>query len=115
MARKFKTFETSLGFCDLAIATPSMKATPSAWRADSNLFDQGVAKESDDPESYPHNIERTGENSFQLSVALAASSRPSAATVFDALDEVQRTSEDPSRERSDLLHCNANDTPLCDW
>jgi colicin import membrane protein len=48
MARKLKTFETSLGFYDLAIAAPSMK--PAQWGADSNLFDQGVAKESDDPD-----------------------------------------------------------------
>ncbi|WFU38118.1 cell envelope biogenesis protein TolA [Bradyrhizobium sp. CB82] len=50
MARKLKTFETSLGFYDLAIAAPSMKAALSAWGADSNLFHQGVAKESDDPD-----------------------------------------------------------------
>ena len=50
MVRKLKTFETSLGFFDLAIAAPSMKAALEAWGADSNLFHQGVAKESDDPD-----------------------------------------------------------------
>jgi hypothetical protein len=35
---------------DLAIAAPSMKAALEAWGADSNLFHQGVAKESNDPE-----------------------------------------------------------------
>jgi hypothetical protein len=49
MARKLKTYQTSLGFFDLAIAAPSMKAALEAWGADSNLFHQGVAKESDDP------------------------------------------------------------------
>jgi colicin import membrane protein len=49
MARKLKTFETSLGFFDLAIAAPSMKAALEAWGADSNLFHQGVARESTDP------------------------------------------------------------------
>jgi colicin import membrane protein len=49
MARKLKTYQTSLGFFDLAIAAPSMKAALKAWGADSNLFHQGVAKESDDP------------------------------------------------------------------
>jgi hypothetical protein len=49
MARKLKTFQTSLGFFDLAIAAPSMKAALEAWGADSNLFHQGAAKESDDP------------------------------------------------------------------
>jgi hypothetical protein len=50
MARKLKTFQTSLGFYDLAIAAPSMKAALEAWGAGSNLFHQGVAKETDDPD-----------------------------------------------------------------
>ena len=50
MARKLKTYQTSLGFFDLAIAAPSMKAALQAWGADSNLFHQGAAKESDDPD-----------------------------------------------------------------
>jgi hypothetical protein len=49
MARKLKTYQTSLGFYDQAIAAPSMKAALEAWGADSNLFHQGAAKESDDP------------------------------------------------------------------
>jgi hypothetical protein len=48
MARKLKTYQASLGFFDQAIAAPSMKAALDAWGADSNLFHQGVAKESDD-------------------------------------------------------------------
>ena len=47
MARKLKTFQISLGFYDLAIAAPSMKAALEAWGAGSNLFRQGVAKETD--------------------------------------------------------------------
>jgi hypothetical protein len=50
MARKLKTYQTSLGFFDEAIAAPSMKAALEAWGAESNLFHQGVAKETDDPE-----------------------------------------------------------------
>jgi hypothetical protein len=50
MPRKLKTYQTSLGFFDQAIAAPSMKAALEAWGADSNLFHQGVAKETDDPE-----------------------------------------------------------------
>ncbi len=50
MAKKLKTYETSLGFFDLAIAAPSMKAALEAWGVDSNLFHQGVAKESTDPD-----------------------------------------------------------------
>ena len=50
MARKLKTYQTSLGFFDLAVAVPSMKAALEAWGADSNLFHQGAAKQSEDPE-----------------------------------------------------------------
>ncbi len=50
MARKLKTYQTSLGFFEQAIAAPSMKAALEAWGADSNLFHQGAAKEADDPD-----------------------------------------------------------------
>lgn len=48
MARKLKTFTTSAGFFDLAVAAPSMKAALEAWGADANLFHQGFAQETDD-------------------------------------------------------------------
>src|SRR5580658_6312659 len=50
MARKLKTYQTSLGFFEQAIAAPSMKAALEAWGADSNLFHQGAATASTDPE-----------------------------------------------------------------
>ena len=48
MARKLKTYTTSAGFFDLAVAAPSMKAALEAWGARSDLFNQGFAKVSDD-------------------------------------------------------------------
>ena len=48
MPRKLKTYQTSQGFYDLAIAAPSMKAALEAWGASRNLFHQGFAKESED-------------------------------------------------------------------
>src|SRR4051794_2750923 len=50
MPRKLKTYQTSLGFFDLAVAAPSMKAALQAWGADSNLFHQGAATETKDPD-----------------------------------------------------------------
>lgn len=50
MAKKLKTYQTSLGFFDQAIAAPSMKAALQAWGASSNLFHQGAATETDDPD-----------------------------------------------------------------
>lgn len=59
-ARKLKTFQTSLGFFDLAIAAPSMKAALEAWGARSNLFHQGAARETDDPEIVAATIAKPG-------------------------------------------------------
>ncbi|TYO67411.1 cell envelope biogenesis protein TolA [Bradyrhizobium hipponense] len=50
MARKLKSYQTSLGFYDQAVAAPSMKAALEAWGAQSNLFHQGVARQTEDPE-----------------------------------------------------------------
>jgi hypothetical protein len=60
MARKLKTYQTSLGFFDLAIAAPSMKAALEAWGADSNLLHQGAAKESHDPDVIAAAMEKPG-------------------------------------------------------
>jgi hypothetical protein len=47
MARKLEVFQTSLGFYDLAIAAPSMKAALEALIAISSIR---ASNESDDPE-----------------------------------------------------------------
>jgi colicin import membrane protein len=60
MARKLKTFQTSLGFYDLAIAAPSMKAALEASGAKSNLFQQGAAKESDDADVVAATMSKPG-------------------------------------------------------
>lgn len=49
MARKLKTYITSIGFFEEAIAAPSMKAALEAWGSSHNLFHQGLAKETNDP------------------------------------------------------------------
>jgi hypothetical protein len=58
--RKLKTYQTSLGFYDQAVAAPSMKAALEAWGASSNLFHQGVAKETDDPDIVAATLARPG-------------------------------------------------------
>jgi len=60
MARKLKTYQTSLGFFDLAIAAPSMKAALEAWGAGSNLFHQGVTRETDDPDVVAATMSKPG-------------------------------------------------------
>jgi colicin import membrane protein len=60
MAKKLKTFQTSLGFYDLAVAAPSMKAALEAWGAGSNLFHQGAASETDDPDVVAATMSKPG-------------------------------------------------------
>jgi colicin import membrane protein len=60
LARKLKTYQTSVGFFDMAIAAPSMKAALEAWGSGSNLFHQGVAKEVDDPEVVAATMSKPG-------------------------------------------------------
>jgi colicin import membrane protein len=60
MPRKLKTYQTSIGFFDLAIAAPSMKAALEAWGSEANLFHQGFAKEADDPAIVAATIARPG-------------------------------------------------------
>jgi hypothetical protein len=60
MARKLKTYQTSLGFFEQAVAAPSMKAALEAWGADSNLFHQGAAKESTDPDVIAATMKKPG-------------------------------------------------------
>jgi hypothetical protein len=45
MARKLKTYQTSLGFFDLAVAAPFMKAAAEAWGLKTSEFKRGFAKE----------------------------------------------------------------------
>jgi colicin import membrane protein len=51
MPRKLKTFITNIGFFELALAAPSMKAALEAWGMGHNAFQQGFAKQSDDPKT----------------------------------------------------------------
>lgn len=60
MPRKLKTYQTSLGFFDLAIAAPSMKVALEAWGAGSNLFHQGIARETDDPDVVAATMSKPG-------------------------------------------------------
>src|SRR6185312_1187212 len=60
MPRALKTYVTSIGFFDLAVAAPSMKAALEAWGGAHNLFTQGFAKETDDPAIVKATMARPG-------------------------------------------------------
>jgi hypothetical protein len=60
MPRLLKSFVTSIGFYDLAVAAPSMKAALDAWGGGQNLFRQGFAKETNDPAIVKATLEKPG-------------------------------------------------------
>lgn len=60
MARKLKTYTTSIGFYDLAVAAPSMKAALEAWGSGQNLFHQGLAQETEDADIVSAALEKPG-------------------------------------------------------
>jgi colicin import membrane protein len=60
MARTLKTYTTSAGFFDLAVAAPSMKAALEAWGSRNNLFHHGFAKVSEDPKIVAATMARPG-------------------------------------------------------
>jgi colicin import membrane protein len=49
MPRKLKTFITNIGFFELALAAPSMKAALEAWGMGHNAFQHGFAEQTNDP------------------------------------------------------------------
>src|SRR3981081_1666877 len=116
MARKLKTYQTSLGFFDLAMAAPSMKAALEAWGADSNLFHQGAAKESHDPDVIAATMAKPGSFSgARLAPTDRSANMPSCppilATVhqrkFRASRKVQRRRSDPLAPSTRLLERKA--------
>src|ERR1700727_3085772 len=60
MAKALRSYLTSIGFFDLAVTAPSMKAALTAWGAGSNLFHQGMAREADDPAIIQATLKKPG-------------------------------------------------------
>ncbi len=48
MPRRLKVFETHIGFYEMVVAAPSMKAAAEAWGASVILFRQGFARQTRD-------------------------------------------------------------------
>jgi hypothetical protein len=51
MPRALKVFKTHIGFHDLVVAAPSMKAAAAAWDASPRLFAQGFAAPTSEPDA----------------------------------------------------------------
>jgi hypothetical protein len=51
MARQLKVFQTHIGFYEMIVAVPSMKAAAEAWGVKPNIFAHGFAAETRDPKA----------------------------------------------------------------
>jgi hypothetical protein len=51
MPRALKVFKTHIGFHDLIVAAPSMKAAAADWEASPRLFAQGFAEQTNEPDA----------------------------------------------------------------
>jgi hypothetical protein len=51
MPRALKVFKTHIGFYDLVVAAPSMKAAAEAWQAHPRVFAQGFAAATKEPDA----------------------------------------------------------------
>jgi len=104
MARKLKTYQTSLGFFEHAIAAPSMKAALKAWGADSNLFHQGAAKESTDPDVIAATMAKPGVvSNVPWDLTGASASTPNCRRTWARMDGRSSPTSHRPRRRSLLL------------
>jgi hypothetical protein len=55
-----RSYKTSSGFFELAVAAPSMTAAAKAWGSRTNVFQQGLAKETRDPAIVTATMARPG-------------------------------------------------------
>jgi len=60
MPRALKVFKTHIGFYDLVVAAPSMKAAAQAWDAHPRIFAQGFASQTNEPEAVKAALDQPG-------------------------------------------------------
>ena len=60
MPRALKVFKTHLGFYDLIVAAPSMKAAAEAWQVHPRIFTQGFAAQTNEPDAVKAALEHPG-------------------------------------------------------
>lgn len=61
MARALKVFKTHIGFYDLIVATPSMKAAAEAWGSKPTIFSQGFAAQTQDVDAVEAALAQPGQ------------------------------------------------------
>ena len=61
MARPLKVFKTHIGFYDLIVAAPSMKAAADAWGSRPTIFTQGFAAQTQEPDAVQAALAQPGQ------------------------------------------------------
>jgi hypothetical protein len=98
VASKLKTYTTSAGFFDLAVAAPSMKAALEAWGATSNLFHQGFAELTDDPKIVAATMARPG---VILRRPVGSNGAFTENAKLPKLQDIRRGAKPPARRRTE--------------
>jgi len=60
MPRALKVFKTHIGFYDLIVAAPSMKAAAEAWQVHPRIFAQGFAAVTTEPDAVKATLDQPG-------------------------------------------------------
>lgn len=103
MPRALKTYITNLGFFELAIAAPSMKAAVEAWGTSANVFSQGFARQTDDRRIIAATTAQPGvvlkravgsDDEFKLNAAL-----PTRLPTITSPEPVRRTPKPPKLKK----------------
>ncbi len=59
-SRSLKVYQTHIGFYDVVVAAPSMKAAAEAWGSSPRIFAQGFAKITQDPDAVTSALAQPG-------------------------------------------------------
>ena len=110
---KLKTYLTNLGFFELAIAAPSMKAALEAWGMSHNAFQHGFARQTEDPSIVAATTAKPGVV-LKRAVGTTGAFKEDA-ELPDALPNIRppaRTSKDAARpRRKENLQKTSRETP----
>jgi colicin import membrane protein len=99
MAKKLKVYQTSIGFFDLAVAAPSMKAAAEAWGSDPDIFKRGFAKQTEDPKVVEATIAAPG---VVLRRPVGSHGEFTEKTVLPKAPEESRRAQQDRAERADV-------------
>jgi colicin import membrane protein len=98
MAKKLKVYRTSIGFFDLAVAAPSMKAAAEAWGSDPDIFKRGFAKQTDDAKAVEATLAAPG---VVLRRPVGSDGEFSEKAALPKAPEGKKASSDDRSERAD--------------